>query len=135
MMKKVSFDFDSTLDRVDVQIFAKSLVDKGFEVWIVTSRPDIFVGGDGTRVQPENKDLYDVAKLVGIKPEHIHFTCYELKSTFIEGKGFLFHLDDDDVELRDITIINDPCEPIHVDIPTWETKCKNLIEGYENTEE
>ena len=37
---KVSFDFDSTLSRKDVQSFAKELVDRGLEVWIVTSRFD-----------------------------------------------------------------------------------------------
>ena len=35
---KVSFDFDHTLSRKDVQTFAKELVNEGHEVWIVTSR-------------------------------------------------------------------------------------------------
>jgi restriction endonuclease Mrr len=35
---KISFDFDSTLDREDVQEFAKELVEKGHDVWITTSR-------------------------------------------------------------------------------------------------
>jgi len=39
-MRKVSFDFDSTLSRKDVQDFAKKLVSEGYEVWIVTSRFD-----------------------------------------------------------------------------------------------
>ena len=37
---KVSFDFDGTLSRKDVQEYAKSLVNSGLEVWIVTSRFD-----------------------------------------------------------------------------------------------
>ena len=37
---KVSFDFDGTLSRKDVQNFAKSLVNTGYDVWIVTSRFD-----------------------------------------------------------------------------------------------
>jgi hypothetical protein len=37
-MKKVSFDFDSTLSRDDVQEFASDLIDLGFDVWVVTSR-------------------------------------------------------------------------------------------------
>ena len=36
MKGKVSFDFDSTLDRKDVQRFAKQLIDDGYEVWIKT---------------------------------------------------------------------------------------------------
>jgi len=35
---KVSFDFDGTLSKKDVQKFAKELVEEGHEVWIVTSR-------------------------------------------------------------------------------------------------
>jgi hypothetical protein len=37
-MKKISFDFDSTLDRKLVQDFAYSLIKRGYEVWILTSR-------------------------------------------------------------------------------------------------
>jgi len=39
MKKKISFDFDSTLDNEHIQIFAKELIQKGFNVYIVTSRP------------------------------------------------------------------------------------------------
>jgi hypothetical protein len=37
-MKKVSFDFDSTLSRDDVQEFTSELINLGFDVWVVTSR-------------------------------------------------------------------------------------------------
>ena len=37
-MKKVSFDFDGTLTRTLIKDYAKSLIDLGNEVWIVTYR-------------------------------------------------------------------------------------------------
>ena len=39
-MQRVSFDMDSTLDIPSIQEYAKMLVEKGIEVWIVTSRYD-----------------------------------------------------------------------------------------------
>ena len=79
---KVSFDFDSTLSRKDVQEFAKELVNKGIEVWIVTSRFD-----DETAMQKnwhwikgQNQRLFDVAEECGIRRENIKFTCMESKS-------------------------------------------------------
>ena len=129
-MKRVSFDFDATLSRVDVQIFARSLVKQGYEVWIVTSRPDVYVG-ELQHTQPDNGDLYSVAADVGIKPEHIYFTCYGLKSNFLDGNEFLFHLDDDDIELRYIADNGDDCVPVSVMKYGWEAKCKNVLD--ENT--
>jgi hypothetical protein len=129
---KLSFDFDHTLSRVDVQIYAKNMVDAGHEVWIVTSRPDIYTG-ELQHIQPDNSDLYMVADFVGIKPQHIHFTCYELKSGFIDGSDFAFHLDDDEVELRFIAESGDSCVPIDVGTGNWREQCYETIEEYENT--
>ena len=38
MKGKVSFDFDDTIDRVDVAIFATQLVNLDYDVYIVTAR-------------------------------------------------------------------------------------------------
>ena len=122
MKKKVSFDFDSTLDRVDVQILATQLVKDGHEVWIVTSRPDVF-----HNLKVENLDLFEVAKQCGILKENIHFTCYGDKIEFIEGKGFDFHLDDDDYELVGIMKSKDDCKPINVDHFSWKEHCLEVI--------
>ena len=35
---KVSFDWDGTLEIMHVQEYAKELIERGIEVWIVTSR-------------------------------------------------------------------------------------------------
>jgi len=37
---KVSFDFDGTIVVDTIKAYAKELIDRGFEVWIVTSRWD-----------------------------------------------------------------------------------------------
>jgi hypothetical protein len=126
MKGKVSFDFDSTLDRRDVQQFAKKLINDGFEVWIVTSRTSLEHAKENldqwsiNRVEKSNLKLFRVADNLGIKREHIHFTNHQLKVEFLEGKDFIFHLDDDSEELLAIMISGDKCEPFNVGYFEWE---------------
>ena len=130
---KVSFDFDSTLSRKDVQTFAKELVSEGHEVWIVTSRFSDEAGKEKNWhwILGQNQRLFDVAEDCGIKKENIYFTCMESKSVFLEGKDFVFHLDDDDIELMDILERNrysgDKCFPVHVDHFEWKENCRNIL--------
>jgi predicted GTPase len=93
---KVSFDFDHTLSRKDVQVFAKQLVDDGHEVWIVTSRFSDEAAKEKKWhwIEGQNQKLFDVAEECGIKKENIQFTCMESKSVFLKDKGFVFHLDE-----------------------------------------
>lgn len=127
---KVSFDFDGTLSRRDVQDFAKELVSEGHEVWIVTSRFDdkSAMQKNWHWIEGQNKKLFDVAQDCGVKLEHIKFTCMESKSIFLKDKGFIFHLDDDDIELMDILETKDICRPIHVDHFEWKETCRNIIQ-------
>jgi hypothetical protein len=127
---KVSFDFDNTLSRKDVQNFAKELVNDGHEVWIVTSRFDdeSAVKKNWHWIQGQNQKLFDVAEDCGIKKENIYFTCMESKSIFLKDKGFLFHLDDDDIELMGIFESKDKCRAIHVDHFEWKETCKNILQ-------
>ena len=126
---KVSFDFDSTLSRKDVQQFAKSLVDKGHEVWIITSRFDdeTILEKGFIHAKDQNKILFEVADDCGIKRENIKFTCMESKSKFIKNKEFAFHLDDDDIELMDILEMKDKCKPINVNYFDWDSVCLEII--------
>ena len=106
-MKKVSFDFDGTLSKNKVQKYAKMLIKGGVECWIVTSRM-----GFGKEPQPNwNDDLFEIAKEIGIPKEHIHFCCMDNKANFLNGKGFIWHLDDDLIELSFIKTDSD-CKPI-----------------------
>ena len=130
---KVSFDFDSTLSRKDVQRFAKELVAAGHEVWIVTSRVSDEMANNypvefKNRVLKANRKLFRVADNVGIKRNHIIFTGFVNKIEFIKGKDFIFHLDDDLDELVEIFSSKDPCKPINVEHSEWEMDCRELIE-------
>ena len=94
-MKKMSFDYDDTLDRKDVQAFAKYLVNKGYDVWIVTSRYNTegaIING-WPWIEAQNEVLFRVAEEVGIKKENIVFTNHMDKIDYLSNKGFLFHLE------------------------------------------
>jgi hypothetical protein len=126
---KVSFDFDHTLSRKDVQVFAKQLVDDGHEVWIVTSRFSDEAAKEKKWhwIEGQNQKLFDVAEECGIKKENIQFTCMESKSVFLKDKGFIFHLDDDDIELMDIFESKNSCRAIHVDHFEWKETCQDIL--------
>lgn len=126
---KVSFDFDGTLSRKDVQEYAKSLVNSGLEVWIVTSRiatePALAKGWHW--IERQNKELYDVADQVGIKKENIIFTEFVDKIQFLKGKDFIFHIDDDVDELMAILNSKDSCKTVNVDHFEWKQTCESFI--------
>jgi hydroxymethylpyrimidine pyrophosphatase-like HAD family hydrolase len=131
---KVSFDFDSTLSRHEVQQFAKELVQQGHEVWIVTSRisneqSKIEYSDNYTldRVYKSNKKLFRIADNVGIPRSNIQFMNFQMKSEFIKDKGFVFHLDDDADELMDIIATKDPCKSINADHFDWERDCREVL--------
>jgi hypothetical protein len=130
---KVSFDFDSTLDRKDVQQFAKTLINDGIEVWIITSRISIEYAKSNldqftiNRVDKANHKLFRVADNLGIKREHIHFTNTQFKSDFLSNKNFIFHLDDDSDELIAILESGDSCKPVNVNHFDWERDCKLYV--------
>jgi hypothetical protein len=126
---KVSFDFDSTLSRKDVQEFATQLVKLEHEVWIVTSRfsEEEAMKKNWHWIKGQNKSLFDIANQCGIKSQNIHFTCMESKSIFLKDKGFTFHLDDDVVELFDILDSGDKCKAINVNQNEWKEDCLKLI--------
>jgi hypothetical protein len=130
---KVSFDFDGTLSRKDVQKLAKELVSEGHEVWIVTSRfsDEAAKEKNWHWIEGQNQKLFDVAGECGIKKENIHFTCMESKSYFLSGKGFIFHIDDDDIELMDIfennKFTSDKCFPVNVEHFEWKETCRNIL--------
>ena len=107
-MKRVSFDFDSTLSLKSVRDYAESLINKDYDLWVVTSRfPD---GSDpkyklhGMWVPIDNSDLFEVTDMLGIKREQIIFTSHKLKSEVMNEMRleFLFHLDDYWVEINHI---------------------------------
>jgi hypothetical protein len=128
IMKKVSFDFDSTLSREDVQDFASELINLGFDVWVVTSRcsTESALAKGWWWVKKQNKDLYDVCDNLGISKEKIVFTEHVNKIDFLKDKDFLFHLDDDELELEFIEESGDSCQGVWVELKDWKEKCEKI---------
>lgn len=126
---KVSFDFDGTLSRKDVQDFAKELIGKGIDVWIVTSRistePALEKGWNW--IEKQNDELYKVAESVGVVKDKIVFTEHIDKIVFLKDKNFVFHLDDDEHELILIMESKDSCVPLNVGHFSWKENCLEVL--------
>lgn len=133
---KVSFDFDGTLGEFPkLQEYAKELVNKGIEVWIVTRRFEkiedynaLFCEVYGiTNLKAQHEYLFTVAKKCGIPMEHVHYTNMQDKyKYFYENKDFLWHIDDDLVELNEINEFT-TTKAIYVK-DMWKSLCNKLIE-------
>jgi len=121
---KVSFDFDSTLSIDIVEQYAKELIEQGHEIWIVTSRFKYF---DKSRNKVNNSDLYEVADRIGIKEDHIHFCEMENKSEFLKDKEFLWHLDDDAIELSFIRTDTTVFPIWRYQGINWKQQCQDLL--------
>jgi hypothetical protein len=128
---KISFDFDDTLTLHETQVYASDLIDRGHEVWIVTSRYDL----DNLDKRWKSKqtgepwvhqDLFKVAEWCGIPKERIHFTNRAKKAKFLEDNDFIFHLDDNDLELIEI-MKNGKVVPINIDYTDWKYECEKII--------
>lgn len=123
---KVSFDFDDTLDNIDVQSYAKYLLDKNIEVWICTAR----FSDEDAPSEYWNLDLYKIAEIIGIPKQNIYFSSYEDKYIFFENKDFLWHLDDSEEEL-DMINSNTNTIGINVKKSNWKEKCEKIIKYIE----
>ena len=130
---KVSFDFDSTLSRTDVQDYARSLVSRGFEVWICTSRYQNCKDYLWRKFEGEecNKDLRKVASDLGIPEEKIIFTNMQDKWYKMQELGFepLFHLDDDFIELNGINRNSKTIKAISCVGGGWKKKLEKIVGG------
>jgi len=124
-MKKVSFDFDGTLSRNDVQDYAKSLMNKGLDVWVTTSRYDE-ENKHLYRFNPTNEDMYKVTDKLKLSREKIIF-CNMQDKVDIMSHDFIWHLDDDWYELN---CINARSKIIGISVfgnSKWKLKCNKLI--------
>jgi len=129
---KVSFDFDSTLTEKDVFNYATELVNRGIEVWIVTSRfsREEYIKNFNRMLDlsgnPVNADLFNIANHIGIPKDRIHFTNMQDKYNFFIGKDFIFHVDDDWVE-NELIIKHTQTVPIDPHSTGWQDKCEKLL--------
>ncbi len=124
MQIKVSFDFDSTLDKESVQRYAAKLISEGIEVWITTSR---FADKENDWATDWNDDLYKVADSLGIPRKRIRFTNMIDKYKYFEEGDFLWHLDDDWVENRLINQYTKTKAISHIGSGNWIGECNRII--------
>jgi len=140
-MLRISFDADGTLlGSYKIRLFARDLVNKGYEVWIVTARysntndycPE-FLQKYAKSVN--HKDLYEAAKWCGITEDHIHFCNMAPKAEFFrvqasENTHFLWHLDDDPEEINEINASTVTNGISCLKGPNWRLKCMELINRF-----
>ena len=108
----ISIDFDGTLSLPEVQTFTKTLISRGFNVIVLTTRFEKFL----------NQDLVRIAEKLGINK--ITYTNGEDKHYFMEGISL--HLDNDERELRLISRYTDT-EVINVTDKEWKETIENLL--------
>jgi hypothetical protein len=123
MKKKVSFDFDDCLDNLIVQEYCEELIDKGVEVWICTARMDNVFGNPNW-----NDDVFFMAQRLGIPITNIIMTNGDIKSNFLKDKGFVWHLDDMNMNIIDITKRTDCIGILYTPWNLeWRDKCELLL--------
>jgi len=124
-MKKISFDFDETLEFKEVQDYAKELIERGFEVWIVTTR---WEDPSKYSFHVTHENIWKAIEYTGIKKEHIHFNNMEYKHSFFEkNNDFIFHLDDNPDEKR--LMSQNTTVPCVVFGYRWKDKCEVILKG------
>jgi hypothetical protein len=126
---KVSFDFDGTLDdefggihnpqKLEIQKIAKSYIQEGHQVCIITKRygPEMSNNGLGN----EHSIVLNLAKKLGIK--EVYFTNREMKFSHILTLKIDRHFENSEYEVQ---LINQSCKEndhtclvVHVEDPYW----------------
>ena len=125
-MKTVTFDFDGTLQRKDVQQYAKELINKGVDVWVLTSRYDELHKHRYPK-NPTLDDLYIVLKELGIPKHKVRFTCMEWKASYLKDTNVIWHLDDYSNEFSYFRKLKVKTVPIQVNSGNWKQKCNKLL--------
>lgn len=108
----ISIDFDGTLSLPEVQVYAKTLIERGFNVMVLTTRHEKYL----------NQDLIKITKKLGINK--IVYTNGEDKHYYMDGVDL--HLDNDERELRLISRYTDT-EVINVTDKEWKETTENLL--------
>lgn len=130
---RVSFDFDEALTIPEVAEYAKSLVEKGFIVFITTARFNELRKFEYPK-NPQNQEVYDMCEYLGIPERNIVFCNYQTKDYMfmhVRQEDLIFHVDDSDSQIEAInkwTIV--PC--IDVKKSYWKEKCETIIDVWKN---
>jgi hypothetical protein len=126
---KVSFDWDGSLERESVKEYARELIDRDIEVYIVTSRYNNTKALEyyGTSV---NDEIFNTAEELGIPIKNIIFTNMEWKYTYFKNNlDYLFHIDDSSQELAFIYRFAKPIAALSCVMDSYRRKGNKLIEN------
>jgi len=125
---KVSFDFDGTLQQEEVQEYAKELISRGIDVWVVTTRYDEnhehLCSSD-----LDTSDLWEVVDKLGIPKHKVRFTCMQWKWEYLKNTKFVWHLDDNHEESRYSRQNNCKVPMVMTYLKDWRQKCEDLLNG------
>ena len=135
-MIKISVDVDGTLLMPSIQRYIKELVERGVDVWVTTRRFENL--DDYTRdfqrqygiinLARDHQKLFDICKDIGIPREKIRFTNMDNKYKYLgDNEGFLWHLDDDYDECKEINRYTKTVAVSCSNGSNWRHKCERLI--------
>ncbi len=121
-MTAVSFDFDDTLDRKDVQEYARDLIRRGYNVIVCTARLQTY-----PTMPDANIDLYLVTEALGITT--IIYSGGGDKFEFLDllPYNIVWHLDDDPDELTMLNKYTDIRGISVYNTTGWKAKCEKLL--------
>mgnify|MGYP001038250813 CR=1 FL=1 len=122
----VTFDFDGTLSRTDVQEYALELISKGVDVWVVTSRYDE-LHKHRYQINPTNDDLWEVIDKLNIPRWKVRFTCMEWKANYLFHTNAIFHLDDNNDEFFEMRKLKCKTKGIQVSSGGFQNKCNRIL--------
>lgn len=122
----VTFDFDGTLSRKDVQEYALELISKGVDVWVVTSRYDE-LHKHRYQINPTNDDLWEVTDRLNIPRWKVRFTCMEWKAPYLFHTNSVFHLDDNNDEFFEMRKLKCKTKAIQVSSGGFQNKCNRIL--------
>lgn len=122
----VTFDFDETLSRKDVQEYAIELIERGIDVWVLTTRYDE-LHKHRYEPNPTNDDLWAVIDSINIPRFKVRFTNMEWKANYLLHTNVSLHLDDNYKEF--IKMRNMKCKTLGVQVNcgSFRNKCNRII--------
>lgn len=131
----VSFDFDDTLTKSHIQEYAKYLVDRGENVFVITTRYDFLhshlydedIKSMVSTLEELNLDLWMITDKIGIPRERVFFTNMQNKSKFIKDTKLVWHLDNNIYELYEMK--KEKCKTIGISThsSSWKNKCERIL--------
>lgn len=125
--KKISFDFDGTLNddfdgtfnpqKEEIKDIFNQLRALGNQVYIVTKRYSAKNSSLG--IKNEHIDVYKLAAELGLSNNEVFFTERNLKGTFLDSLGVDIHFENSEYELNDISTFSKKTQVVLITDPYW----------------